>query len=39
MRDMWKAAASMDQLKAIVWFDVDKEEDWRAGPVASAFRG
>ncbi len=42
VRDMWKAAARMPQLKAIVWFDVDKEEDWRAAPdadVAAAFKG
>jgi beta-mannanase len=42
VRDMWKTAARMPQLKAIVWFDVDKEEDWRAGAdptVAAAFKG
>jgi hypothetical protein len=35
---MWDTAEGWDRLKAIVWFDLDKERDWRAGPVASAFR-
>ncbi|MGI8622231.1 MAG: glycoside hydrolase family 26 protein [Solirubrobacteraceae bacterium] len=37
VRDMWTTAASWPRLKAIVGFDQDKEEDWRALPVASAF--
>jgi hypothetical protein len=37
VRDMWATAREMPRLKALVWFDQDKEEDWRALPVASAF--
>jgi beta-mannanase len=37
VRNMWETAGRWDRLKAIVWFDLDKERDWRAGPVASAF--
>jgi hypothetical protein len=40
VRDMWRTAARWRRLKAIVWFDVNKERDWRAdqtGPVANAF--
>jgi beta-mannanase len=37
VRDMWKTARRWPRLKALVWFDQDKEEDWRAAPVASAF--
>ncbi len=38
VRDMWATARSWDRLDAIVWFDQDKEEDWRALPAADAFR-
>jgi beta-mannanase len=37
VRDMWATARGWSQLKALVWFDQNKEEDWRAAPVASAF--
>ena len=37
VRDMWATARGWDRLEAIVWFDQDKEEDWRALPVAGAF--
>jgi hypothetical protein len=37
VRDMFRTARGWDRLKAIVWFDLDKEQDWRAAPVASAF--
>ena len=37
VRDMWRTARTMPRLKALVWFDQDKEEDWRALPAASAF--
>jgi beta-mannanase len=37
VRDMWRTARTMPRLKALVWFDQNKEEDWRALPVASAF--
>jgi beta-mannanase len=29
VRAMWETAERWDRLKAIVWFDVDKERDWR----------
>lgn len=41
VRDMFATAATMDRLRAIVWFNVDKERDWRADAspaVAAAFR-
>ncbi len=38
VRDMWKTARTMPRLEAIVWFDQDKEEDWRVLPVAAAFK-
>jgi hypothetical protein len=38
VRNMWDTARQWDRLKAIVWFDLNKERDWRAGPVANAFR-
>jgi beta-mannanase len=41
VRDMWRTAARWRRLKAIVWFDIDKERDWRADTttrVARAFR-
>ncbi len=37
VRDMWSTATHWPRLRALVWFDQDKEEDWRAIPVASAF--
>jgi len=40
VRDMFATAAGMDRLKAIVWFNEEKERDWRAAPtpeVAAAF--
>jgi len=40
VRDMFSTAAGMDRLQAIVWFNEDKERDWRAAPnaeVAAAF--
>ena len=40
IRDMWARAAQMDRLEAIVWFNENKERDWRADPsadVAAAF--
>lgn len=30
IRDMWARAASTSRIAAIVWFNVDKERDWRA---------
>jgi beta-mannanase len=41
VRDMFAKAQSMTRLKAIVWFNENKERDWRAAPnatVAAAFR-
>ncbi|HVF76882.1 MAG TPA: glycosyl hydrolase [Solirubrobacteraceae bacterium] len=41
IRDMFAQAGRMDRLQAIVWFNEDKERDWRAAPspeIASAFR-
>ncbi len=38
VRGMFRTAARWKRLKAIVWFDLDKERDWRAAPVASSFR-
>jgi hypothetical protein len=41
VRDMFAKAKTMKRLKAIVWFNVKKERDWRAAPnpeVAAAFR-
>jgi beta-mannanase len=38
VRNMFDTAQDWDRLKAIVWFDVDKEQDWSASPVAGAFR-
>jgi hypothetical protein len=37
VKDMWATAKTWSRLDAIVWFDQNKEEDWRALPVASAF--
>ena len=40
VRDMFATARQWKQLQAIVWFDQNKEEDWRAAPddaVAAAF--
>ncbi len=37
VREMWATARSWHRLKALVWFDQNKEEDWSALPVASAF--
>jgi hypothetical protein len=37
VRRMWKVASHWDRLKAIVWFDEDKEKDWSAVHVAQAF--
>ena len=37
VREMFRTAERWDRLKAIVWFDLNKEKDWRATPVASAF--
>jgi len=39
--DMWRRADEMDRVQAIVWFNENKEADWRANPtseIASAFR-
>jgi len=41
VRDMFATAKRMRRLRAIVWFNVDKERDWRADStpqVAAAFR-
>jgi len=41
VRDMFAKAAGMSRLRAIVWFNENKERDWRAGStprVAAAFR-
>ncbi|MDX6688947.1 MAG: hypothetical protein QOG15_404 [Solirubrobacteraceae bacterium] len=41
VRDMFAKAKTMGRLKAIVWFNENKERDWRAAPnatVAAAFR-
>jgi beta-mannanase len=40
VRDMFATARQWKQLQAIVWFDQNKEQDWRAAPddaVAAAF--
>ncbi|MDX6679634.1 MAG: hypothetical protein QOE31_3686 [Solirubrobacteraceae bacterium] len=40
IRDMFARAAGMDRLEAIVWFNENKERDWRAAPtpeIAAAF--
>jgi beta-mannanase len=40
VRDMWRTAAGWRRLKAIVWFDLNKERDWRTDStpaVAKAF--
>jgi beta-mannanase len=40
VRDMFDTARKMDRLEALVWFNEDKERDWRATPtpeVAAAF--
>jgi len=37
VRGMFATAARWRRLKAIVWFDLDKEEDWRATSVPGAF--
>ena len=40
IRDMWARAAELDRLEAIVWFNENKERDWRADPsdaIAAAF--
>jgi hypothetical protein len=40
VRDMFARAATMDRLEALVWFNENKERDWRAAPtpeVAAAF--
>ena len=40
IRDMFAQARTMDRLQAIVWFNEDKERDWRAAPtpeIAAAF--
>jgi beta-mannanase len=37
VRKMWKVASHWKRLKAIVWFDQDKEKDWSAVHVAQAF--
>ena len=41
VRDMFAQAKTMDRLKAIVWFNENKERDWRADAspeIAAAFR-
>ena len=35
IRDMFAQARGMSRLKAIVWFNVNKELDWRAAPTAA----
>jgi hypothetical protein len=40
IRDMFARASAMRRIKAIVWFNEDKERDWRAAPtpqIAAAF--
>ena len=40
VRDMFATARTMDRLEALVWFNEDKERDWRAAPtpaIAAAF--
>jgi hypothetical protein len=40
IRDMFARARGMDRLQAIVWFNENKERDWRAAPtpeIAAAF--
>jgi len=40
VRDMFARAAQMDRLEALVWFNENKERDWRAAPtpeIAAAF--
>ena len=39
VRDMWSTAAKWKRLKAIVWFNQDKERDWSTAAVASSFAG
>jgi len=41
VRDMFSKAKKMRRLKAIIWFNEDKEQDWRADAshkIAAAFR-
>lgn len=37
VRDMWRVASRWKRIKAIVWFDENKEQDWSAVGAASAF--
>ena len=40
IRDMFAQAQTMDRLEAVVWFNENKERDWRAAPtpeIAAAF--
>jgi hypothetical protein len=37
VRNMFATAQRWNRLKAIVWFDMNKEKDWRAASAASAF--
>ena len=38
VRNMFRTARQWKRLKAIVWFDQDKERDWSTASAASAFR-
>ncbi len=38
VRQMFKTASKWDRLKAIVWYDQDKEKDWSTASAASAFK-
>ena len=38
IRDMFAQAGKMDRLKAIAWFNVNKELDWRAAPTSAIAR-
>lgn len=38
VRDMFRSARRWKRLKAIVWYDQDKERDWSTASAATAFR-
>lgn len=39
VRAMFRTASRWSRLKAIVWFDQDKQRDWSTASAATAFRG
>jgi hypothetical protein len=38
VRNMFKTVSNWDRLRAIVWYDQDKERDWSTASAASAFK-